>query len=192
MYNRSFGAHRRNDSNTSTSSLAHSYAMFGANGGRAAWARHRQDASMDSVMSDFSAARLGRPGLGDKMFETAADHGMPLTSISASPPESLAPEQLRNHSSFDSILDDDRRSSMNDSLFDKTGNRSSMSSDSVFGYDDHHPPQGHLLPSMHLRPLSAFTVNSVHSPMKEDDTMISVSSLIWLAKWSHLMSLFAD
>jgi hypothetical protein len=60
---------------------------------------------------------------------------------------------------------------------------SSMSSDSVFGYDDHHQPQGHLLPTMQLRPLSALSVNSVHSPMKEDDTMISVS----LFRWQHCL-----
>jgi hypothetical protein len=58
-----------------------------------------------------------------------------------------------------------------------------MSSDSVFGYDDHHPPQGHILPTMQLRPLSAFTVNSVHSPMKEDDTMISVSVFTLALAW---------
>lgn len=57
--------------------MAFSYAMHGAHGGRAAWAKHRQNASMDSVMSDFSARRLGRPGVGDKMFDSAHDYGMP-------------------------------------------------------------------------------------------------------------------
>ncbi|KAJ6511227.1 hypothetical protein DFH09DRAFT_999601 [Mycena vulgaris] len=174
-YNRSFGNHRlsENDTSTSGSSLAHTYAAYGANGGRAAWAKHRQDSSMDSVLSDFSVARLGRPGVGDKMFDTAVDHGMPLRAISASPPESRS--GLRNRSSFDSIMDDERRSSMEDSLFEKTGHRSSMSSDSVFGYDDHNPPNGHLLPPTQFRPLSMLSMhNSIHSPMKEDDTMISM------------------
>ncbi|KAF8878425.1 hypothetical protein BD779DRAFT_1663807 [Infundibulicybe gibba] len=177
LYNRSFGTHRRNDSSASVSSVAHSYAMFGANGGRAAWAKHRQDASMDSVMSDFSAMRLGRPGIGDKMFDTAADHGMPLTSISASPPESVAHSNYGNRSSFDfdSILDNDRRSSMDDSLFEKTGHRSSMSSDSVFGYDEAYPAlRGALLPPNQFRPLSILSMDSIHSPMKENDTMISM------------------
>jgi serine/arginine repetitive matrix protein 2 len=51
---------------------------------REAWC-HQKDASLDSVMSDFSAMYLGRPGIGDKMFDHAVDLG-PLTSISASPP----------------------------------------------------------------------------------------------------------
>jgi hypothetical protein len=50
-----------------------------------------------------------------------------------------------------------------------------MSSDSVFGYDDRHAPNGHLLPPNQFRPLSIMSMHSVHSPMKEDDTMISVS-----------------
>ncbi|KAJ7667434.1 hypothetical protein B0H17DRAFT_254379 [Mycena rosella] len=171
-YNRSFGNQRlsENDTSTSGSSLAHQYATYGANGGRAAWAKHQQNESMDSVMSDYSFARLGRPNLGDKMFD--ADHGMPLSAISASPPESHS--GLRNRSSFDSIIDEERRSSMEDSLFEKTGHRSSMSSDSVFGYDDHNIPNGHLLPPTQFRPLSMLSMNSIHSPMKEDDTMISM------------------
>ncbi|KAJ7436308.1 hypothetical protein B0H11DRAFT_2364947 [Mycena galericulata] len=160
-YNRSFGNHRssENDTSTSGSSLAHQYAAYGANGGRAAWAKHRQDSSMDSVLSDFSVARLGRPREGDKMSDTAVDRGIPLRATSASPPESRRA----------------RRSSMEDSLFEKTGHRSSMSSDSVFGYDGHNMPNVHLLPPNQFRPLSMLSVhNSVHSPMKEDDTMISM------------------
>jgi serine/arginine repetitive matrix protein 2 len=178
LYNRSFG-HRKNDSSASVSSVAHSYAMYGANSGRAAWARHQKDAgSIDSSTSDFSAARLGRPGLGEKMFEKC-EQSMPLTAISASPPESISGGRLGNRSSFDSILDNDRRSSTEDSLFDKTENRSSMSSDSVFGDDDPHSGHlnGHLLLPNQFRPLSMLSVNSAHSPMKEDDTMISVSLL---------------
>ncbi|KAF8060726.1 hypothetical protein FPV67DRAFT_304096 [Lyophyllum atratum] len=174
LYNRSFGTHRRNDSSSSAQSVALSYAMHGANGGRAAWARHRQDSSMDSVMSDFSAMRLGRPGIGDKMFDTV-EHGMPLTAISASPSESFAEQRFGNRSSFDydSIIDD-RRSSMDDSLFEKTGDRSSFSSDSVFGFDDSRPPRGGLLPPPQYRPLSVLSMDSAHSPRREDDTMISM------------------
>ncbi|KAJ7058075.1 hypothetical protein C8F01DRAFT_1149410 [Mycena amicta] len=174
-YNRSFGNHRLSEADTSTSgsSLAHQYASQGAAGGRAAWAQHRQDSSVDSVLSDFSVARLGRPGVGDKMFDTAYDRSMPLSAISASPPESRS--DFRNHSSYDSIMDEGRGSSMEDSLFEKTGHRSSMSSDSVFGYDDHHPPNGHLLPPNQFRPLSMLSMNnSTHSPMREDDTMITM------------------
>ena len=63
-----------------------SYARHGANSSMAAWTHHRKEVFVDSVMSDFSGMHLGRPGLGDKMFNNAADLG-PLTSISASPPE---------------------------------------------------------------------------------------------------------
>jgi serine/arginine repetitive matrix protein 2 len=89
LYNRSFATHRRNDSSASSSSVAMSYARHGANSGMAAWTRHRKEVSIDSVMSDFSGIHLGRPGLGDKMFSNAGDHGV-LTSISASPPESTS------------------------------------------------------------------------------------------------------
>ncbi|KIK67170.1 hypothetical protein GYMLUDRAFT_69362 [Collybiopsis luxurians FD-317 M1] len=208
LYNRSFG-HRRGDSSTSVSSLAHSYAIHGAHGGRAAWAHHKQDASVDSVDSQFSAMRLGRPGIGDKMFETAGNFGAPLTSISASPPGSSSSHRLsfdsimdndqrssiasfgaplpsisaspqgssysESRTSYDSIMDDDQRSSMEDSLFDKTGHRSSVSSESVFGYDDSSRyPDGHLLPPNAFRPVSSLSVTSNHSPLKEDDTMISM------------------
>ena len=87
---------------------------------------------MDSVTSDFSARHLGRPGVGDKIFESAPDYGMPLTSISASPPESVMGKPQGNGTSYNSILDgkgrrssteyEDRRSS-SDSLFDQTGDR---------------------------------------------------------------------
>ncbi|KAF8580290.1 hypothetical protein K439DRAFT_1637168 [Ramaria rubella] len=170
LYNRSFG-HKRSDSAGSANSIANAYGIHGASGGRAAWVRHRQDRSIDSVMSDFSAARLGRPGVGDKMFESAAaDHG-PLTSISASPPESLAGD-LAPKSSYDSILDDDRRSTV-DSIFDNTGQRSSMSSDSVFGYDNSEPVRGNLFPPAHFRPLSIISIGNHGSP-HDDDTMISM------------------
>ncbi|KAF8197689.1 hypothetical protein K438DRAFT_2118350 [Mycena galopus ATCC 62051] len=169
-YNRSFGnpALSENDTSTSGSSLAHQYATYGANGGLKAWAKHRQQSLVDSVMSDYSVGKLGRPGVGDKMFGTAMDHRQPLRAISASPPESRG--ELRNRSSYDSIIDEERRSSsMEDSLFEKTGHRSS---DSVFGYDHHHPPNGHLLPPHQFRPLSVLSFNnSVHSPMKDDDTI---------------------
>ncbi|KAF8814601.1 hypothetical protein BYT27DRAFT_7249906 [Phlegmacium glaucopus] len=171
LYNRSFGTHRRNDSSASSSSVALSYARHGANSGMAAWTRHRKETSVDSVMSDFSGMHLGRPGLGDKMFNNAADHG-PLTSITASPPESATRPHFGNRSSFDSIIDEEQRSSAEDSLFEKTNYRSSISSDSVFG-DDYHLQNGLLLPNQ-FRPVSVASIVSIHSPMKDDDTMISM------------------
>ena len=109
LYNRSHThGHRRNDSTASTGSVA--YARSGAH----AYARHRRDMSDASMGSEFSAgySYLGRPGVGEKMFgdrdyqreryerpgvgdkmffESSRGPGMelgPLTSITASPPES--------------------------------------------------------------------------------------------------------
>jgi hypothetical protein len=176
LYNRSFGHHRRNESSASSSSIAISYAKHGANSGFSAWARHRKEQSMDSVMSDFSAMHLGRPGIGDKMFDHAVDLG-PLTSISASPQSGLEVSGIAyNHASYDSIMDDEQRSSLEDSLFEKTGHRYSISSDSVFGDDASHPYEGRLLPPNQFRPLSILSLNSIHGPIHDDDTLISVGS----------------
>ncbi|EPQ51625.1 hypothetical protein GLOTRDRAFT_117955 [Gloeophyllum trabeum ATCC 11539] len=180
LYNRSFKAHHRTTSSTSGSSIAHNYAMYGANGGRVAWARHRHDPSVDSILSDFSAMRLGRPDLGDKMFSSVPEHGVPLTAISASPPESRYSRDESQYSgdddqrsSYDSIIDEDRRTSVQDSLFEKTGYRTSVSSESVFGNDYSHPIQGSLMPP-HFRPISMYSEVSIHSPENEDDTLISM------------------
>ncbi|KAF7982388.1 hypothetical protein HWV62_28475 [Athelia sp. TMB] len=184
VHRNSFGAHRRIDSDTSASSMAFSYAMHGANGGRASWARHRHD-SIDSIMSDFSVRRLGRPGVGDKMFESAQDYCMPLTAISASPPASLTSKSREQVLSYDSIMDDEghrssteydneRRSASEDSLFDQSGTRSSSSSESVFGVEGQARPRGGLQPAYQFRPLSTMSFASPHSPNREDDTMISM------------------
>ncbi|KAL1696581.1 hypothetical protein GGG16DRAFT_85014 [Schizophyllum commune] len=183
LYNRSFAgaAHRRKDSDTSMSSMAHSYAMHGANGGRMAWAtRHRQEASVDSIMSDFSAMHLGRPGIGDKMFDTEV--GQPLAAISASPgsPGDSIDEQMDSiqrrmpgdRYSYDSILDDDHRYTT-DSILEKTDDHSSISDESVFGYHGN-SYRGHLLPPNQFRPLSMISNYSMHSPAKDDDTMITM------------------
>ena len=65
-----------------------------------------------------------------------------------------------------------------DSLFEKTNYRSSISSNSVFGEDFAHPLNGGLFPPNRFRPLSVLSINSLHSPMKDDDTMISVSTFL--------------
>ncbi|KAG2134191.1 uncharacterized protein EDB93DRAFT_1173064 [Suillus bovinus] len=171
----SYGYRRRNDSNASMNSVSQPY----THGGRASWARHRPDFSVDSMLSDFSGINLGRPGLGDKMLDSALDRGMPLTAISASPPESpvgsIGSEQFRsgqyvNRMSYDSIMSMDHEPQpMEDSLFEKTGHRTSVSSsDSAFFAVDssHAPPQ--------FKRLSSYSIASVHSPQKEDDTMISM------------------
>ena len=109
--------------------------------------------------------------------------GMPLTSISASPPESVTGKLQGNQTSYDSILDGEGRRSLteygdrcssSDSLFDQTGDQSSVSSESMFGYDELRHSQGSLLPSNQFRPLSAYSNTTRHTPHNENDAMISV------------------
>jgi len=109
------------------------------------------------------------------MFDHAVDLG-PLTSISASPLNGHEATDYNHHVSYDSIMDDEQRSSVEDSLFEKTGQHSPVSSDSVFGDDmSHSYAVGLLLPNQ-FRPLSVLSLNSSHGPVHEDDTMISVSA----------------
>jgi len=116
---------------------------------------------MDSVMSDFSAVYLGRPGLGDKMFDNTADHG-PITSTFTSQ------SQFGHRNSFDPTMDE-QRLSMEDSIFEKTGQPISISDD----YSHSH--RSVLLALYQFRLLSVLSVGSLHSPADDDDTMISVS-----------------
>ncbi|KAI0309656.1 hypothetical protein OF83DRAFT_1179371 [Amylostereum chailletii] len=198
LYNRSFGIHRRNDSSSSAGSVAQAYAMHGGPAARMSWMRHRADASMDSVLSDMSAMQLGRPGLGDKMLDSAPmlsgrpglgdkmldsvhDYGMPLTSISASPPESLRSERFaadRTSFDYDSIIDATNRrfSIMEDSIFEKTGRRTSVSSESLFGGDESYEmPRSRFPGQQRYRPVSIYTIDSSEeSPKREDDTMVTM------------------
>jgi len=83
-------SHCRGDSSGRVSSVALSYALHGANGGRATWAKHsRNDPSLDSMINDYSVVRISRPGLGDKMLGSEFGHGAPLSVISASPNQSF-------------------------------------------------------------------------------------------------------
>ncbi|KAF9527941.1 hypothetical protein CPB83DRAFT_855475 [Crepidotus variabilis] len=175
LYNRSFGHHRRNDSNTSINSASISYSKYGNQSAAPAWTRHNRDLSVDSVMSDFSVRNFERPGLGDKMFDNAVDHG-PLTSITASPPEhtGISDSHFANRDSYDSIMDEQPQAMGEDSIFEKTGQRISVSSDSVFGDDESRSYQAGLLPPHQFRPLSMWSDNSFHNPPKEDDTMITM------------------
>lgn len=79
------------------------------------------------------------------MFDTS--HGAPLSAISASP-ESTYNDPEVSRTSWDSIMDNDRYTSVvDDSLFDKTRSRNSVSSESVFGSDPYaqytRPPPSH-------------------------------------------------
>ena len=180
LYNRSHHGHghRRGDSSGSASSVALSYALHGANGGRATWAKHsRNDPSIDSMISDYSYMRLSRPGLGDKMLDSEFDHGAPLSAISASPNQSFDSGlydhyQYQERSAFDSIMDT-RRSMAHDSLMDDSSERVS-GTDSVF-FDNSRFSLVDCSLQSHFRPVSIISIDSSHHAPREDDTMISVS-----------------
>jgi serine/arginine repetitive matrix protein 2 len=139
MHNRSFG-HRRNASSGSASSFAMSYALHGAAGGRAAWARHRPQISIDSVISEVSALHVARPGLSDKMFDSAPMHnyGAPLSAISGSPANSEAGDMSEYQSEFASsypynfAIDAESQAVAEDSLFEKTDYKTGTVEDSLF------------------------------------------------------------
>ena len=180
LYNRSHHGHghRRGDSSGSVSSVALSYALHGANGGRATWAKHsRNDPSIDSMISDHSFMRLSRPGLGDKMLESEFDHGAPLSAISASPDQSFDNSlydqyQDKRRSAFDSIMDT-RRSITCDSLMDDSSEKASSAS-WVFFEASRITLDSYSVQS-HFRPVSLISIDSSHHAPREDDTMISVS-----------------
>ncbi|KDQ08028.1 hypothetical protein BOTBODRAFT_585669 [Botryobasidium botryosum FD-172 SS1] len=158
--------HRRTPSGESGNSL---------NGARPAWLMHRPGQSTDSIMSSFSGHQLGRPGLGDKMLESAIEYGMPLSAIQASPAGSdadpSAGPRLRRSASLDSIMD--HRDSLG-SIFGP-GRCASAESDSLFESEE--PPkhlQSLFPPTTNRRRpdsmLSTFSMGSIG----EEDTMISM------------------
>ncbi|PIL26939.1 hypothetical protein GSI_10077 [Ganoderma sinense ZZ0214-1] len=125
---------------TRTRAVALLYALHEASTGHAAWASHtrrRGDFSIDSLMSGYSEHPVSHPSLDDKTFDNA--HDAPLSMISASPESTYINEQdERTRPSWDSIMGNEtgRFTSVvedSNSLFDKTGNRIFMLSESVFG-----------------------------------------------------------
>ncbi|KAG8700430.1 hypothetical protein FRC09_005957 [Ceratobasidium sp. 395] len=81
---------------------------LGVNASRLSWGRHYPEESADSDGYD-------RPGLGDKMFQTGVEHGMPLPSIMASPTNSevsTGPQfYYEQHTGKYSYVSDHRRNS---------------------------------------------------------------------------------
>lgn len=175
IYNRSFGVHRGIDSGSGVGSGAPGYAAFGlAGGNRSSWApSHRRELSADSIMSDISA-RVPRPTLGDKMLDSRHDYCVPLTSITASPAESVPSDdsyqRVRCRGSFDSIMDDERPSYSRDSIMDQNNH----TFDSAFSQNGSHPM--HSLSQFRINDDLAFSLSEGEStdPRREDDTMISV------------------
>ena len=113
--------------------------------GRPDWAAHRRGTSRDSTGSfgsTTSIGQLGRPGLGEKMFEL--DGGMQLTAITASPPEDRGAEDeyrvVRNdtsaharNDSLDSILDMSFRELQPGAQCPDFGQLNTRDDDSIFG-----------------------------------------------------------
>lgn len=119
--------------------------------GRSDWAAHRRNTSTESTSSNISLARLGRPGLGERMFQL--DGGVQLTSITGSPADAeapspeLSPAPVRSSSnvakkwSYNSVLDGDTSAVTYNSLFDMSNrtltdslfDSSSPKADSIFG-----------------------------------------------------------
>ena len=165
LLKRSFAVHRDSDGNTGSRLMRGQYKCF--------------NASTESVTSDLSAMRLGRPGLGDKMFDTTDRALPPSSTLSTRSPYEFSLSPIPGQSTLDSILDGDRRISLEvpDSIFDKSGQRISVISEkSIFGRDDDDACiQPGDLPLYQFRPLSFSSEVSAHSPVKDDDTMISVS-----------------
>jgi hypothetical protein len=128
------------------------------------------------MISDYSAMRLSRPGLGDKMLDSEFDHGVPLSAISASPNQSFDSGlydqyQYEERAAFDSIMDT-RRSISHDSLMDYSSERVS-GTDSVFFENSRISLDGYSAQS-HFRPVSIISIDSSHHAPREDDTMVSV------------------
>ena len=181
IYNRSFGVHRGIDSGSGVGSGTHGYAAFGlAGGNRSSWApSHRRKSSADSVMSDVSA-RIPRPTLGDKMLDSKHDYCVPLTSITASPADSVfsddSYQRVRCRRSLDSIMDDEPPSYSRDSFIGPTDRRTSSTFDFAFGQDGSHSM--HPQNQFRIKDDTMFSVFSSEGepadPKREDDTMISV------------------
>jgi hypothetical protein len=142
--------------------------------GRADWAAHRRNSSVDSVVSNVSVSRIARPGLGERMFQL--DGGVQLTSITGSPPdEPDRAERYTEHSrqpSLDSLLDSEANTSY-DSIFHSSiehNRSSSTSTDSIFDATPVAVRKEFFLRG--VRPQSTISVASSESP---DDTFINIA-----------------
>ncbi|KAG9100796.1 hypothetical protein FS749_012729 [Ceratobasidium sp. UAMH 11750] len=111
FHNRGYGRHLGHPQHLSAESGS---SLANAHAGRVAWARHRPE-SVDSNISERYDQYMARPGLGDKMFQTGVEHGVPLPSIMASPTNSevsAGPQfYYEQHTGRYSYVSDQRRNS---------------------------------------------------------------------------------
>lgn len=188
IYNRMFGANPPDDTSSSSS--------FVVQGGVPAW-NQQPSSDASSIMSDVSVSRLGRPDVGDKMFDR--DYGMALSSIPASSSESLASEHYERQLAHDSIFVEDAnvpRTSSDDSIFELSMRQPSYveDNDDVFNLSHSEAQQDAYTQLHQFRPLSMISVDSfstMHTEPGEDDTMFSVS-LVVIALSCSILTCFID
>ena len=129
----------------------------------------RERTSIDSMASGFSARQLGRPGIGDKMFESARDHGIPLSAIAASPSQVESSQMMKS-----SAVDEDSESLLDQ--VDAGDANSTYSHNSVFDAGQE-KLSVHPMPALY-RPVSAYSFETNYSPKQHDASVISVSYTI--------------
>ena len=149
------------------------------------WTRGRHDPSIDFIINDPSGLTLGRPGLGEKMFNATFPQDMSPSCVSSSPSDydqssQVVSSEFSRNSVCDSIMDVDEARSPGHHIYDKTNQQMFDLAPSVFGDTSAH---GFLPP---FKPLSVLSTLSVQSPLKEDDTWISVSPIEFAVKYSLL------
>ena len=104
------------------------------------------------------------------MFDRS--YGIPLTSSSASPSGSVSGEPANQHTNWDSVIDG-YRTSLEDSLFEKTGYKTIRADDDSVFRDGNNSDPGYL-PANHFRPVSMMSVSSGNTAPKDNDTMITI------------------
>ena len=125
-----------------------SYARYGANSGMSACARHRKG------LYGFCHERL--------LYSAFRSTRAPENSASQS--------QFGHPNSFDSIIKEEQRFSMEDFIFEKT-DQPVLISDWRFSNNYLHSYRSGLLPPHQFLPLSVLSIGQAN----DDDTMISVS-----------------
>lgn len=128
--------------------------------GRVDWASYKRKSSTRSDTSNISASstsRLGRPGVGERMFQL--DKSVQLSSIAGSPSDEPAPSKDMLTWPFDPLLE--QQAAVRTSSFD---------SDSVFGGHASGRQSGLILKG--LRPGSL--VSTVSSSEDPDDTFVNL------------------
>lgn len=161
LYNRGFSYYgsKANDTNATAQ-----FALLARANGLLGIPTRERKTSIDSMASGLSVRQLGRPGIGDKMFESARDHGIPLSSIEASP------SHVEPWDSSTSLHVDGDDESVNDP--DVVG-MSNLSHESLFEAVSEGAPL-----STQDRPMSPMSSYSFKSSFRDNASVISVSTIL--------------